>query len=297
MDDSTQGVSQPRVFSDGLIFGEGLRWFAGRLWISDMLGRRVYAYTTDGTREEIARIPARPNGLGFLPDGRLVITSMGDQKLLVRNPNGDLAVYADVSGLMTGYCGDMAVGPDGRIYLDDVGYRVFEGEASQPGRLLRIDPDGSARVLLDGLAFPNGLWITPDGKRLIFAEGRASTVHSFGLSPSGELVDRRILARPANPVLDGLTVDRDGGVWQCCPHDHEIIRLDSTGVIVGRLRFPLKPVACCLGGPLLRTLYVVAADYTLERMARDECSARIFAFDVDTPGFLLPGDSNADQPT
>lgn len=283
-------TQEPKHFAGGLVFGEGLRWYDGRLFLSDMLGRTVYAYTASGERETLARVPERPNGLGFLPDGRLVITSMADQRLLVREKDGSLREFARLDHLMTGYCGDMAVDASGRIYLDDVGFRVFEGEPRRPGRLLRIDPDGTARVLHDNLAFPNGMWITLDGKRLIFAEGRAKTLFSFDLAPDGAFAGQRVFARLPNEVLDGLALDIEDGVWQCCPHDRELVRVLDGGEITHRIPFPLQPVACCLGGPELRTLYVVAADYTLERMARDDSRAEIFTLEVETPGFLLPGD-------
>lgn len=284
---------QPQPFASGLVFGEGLRWYGDRLWISDMLGRAVYAYTESGERETVARVPPRPNGLGFLPDGRLVITSMADQRLLVRERDGSLRELARLDHLMTGYCGDMAVDAQGRIYLDDVGFRVFEGDPRKPGRLLRVDPDGTAKVLVDDLAFPNGMWITRDGKRLIFAEGRGKTLFSFELAPDGEFADQRVFAQLPNEVLDGLTLDVEDGVWQCCPHDREVIRVLDGGRITHRITFPLQPVACCLGGSELRTLYVVAADYTLERMARDDCRAELFALEIEVPGFLLPGDAQA----
>jgi sugar lactone lactonase YvrE len=280
-------------FASGLVFGEGLRWYGGRLWLADMLGRAVYAYTASGARETMAVVPPRPNGLGFLPDGRAVITSMADQRLLVREHDGRLAEHARLDHLMTGYCGDMAVDAHGRVYLDDVGFRVFAGEPRKPGRLLRVDPDGTARILLEGLAFPNGMWITRDGKRLIFAEGRGKTLFSFDLAADGSFASQRVFAKLPNDVLDGLTLDVEDGVWQCCPHDQEIVRVLDGGEITHRIAFPLKPVACCLGGPGLRTLYVVAADYTLERMARDDSRAEIFTVEVEVPGFLLPGDTSA----
>ena len=277
-------------FAADLIFGEGMRWYGNRLWMSDMLGRRVYRYDETGVRETIATVQPRPNGLGFLPDGRLIITSMADQRLLVRGHDGGLSVYADLSGIMTGYCGDMAVDTAGRVYLDDVGFRVFEGEARRPGTLLRIDPDGATRVLRDQLAFPNGMWITQDNTRLIFAEGRAQNLFSYTLAANGDIVDETVFARLPNPVLDGLVLDAADAVWQCCPHDKEVLRVTAGGQVTHRVRMDLQPVACCLGGADFRTLYVVAADYTLESMARDESTAAIFRLRVDTPGFALPGD-------
>lgn len=184
----------------------------------------------------------------------------------------------------------MAIDRDGGIYLDDVGYRVFEGEQRKPGRLIRIDPDRSSRVLLDGLAFANGMWIMRDHSHLIFAEGRASTLYSFGLDESGDFADRTVFARPQSEVLDGLTLDSVDAVWQCLPHDREVLRIQSGGQVTHRIKMPLQPIACCLGGWALKTLYIVAADYTLERMAKNDTWAKMFAVNVEVPGFLLPGD-------
>ncbi len=278
-------------FAAGLLFGEGLRWHSGRLWLSDMLGRHVFSYDEAGNRSTAATVLARPNGIGFLPDGRLVITSMADQKLLVREADGRLTTRADLSHIMTGYCGDMAVDAQGRIYLDDVGFRVFEGEARRSGTLLLVEADGSARILRDNLAFPNGMWITRDTTRLIFAEGRAGNLFSYTLGRDGEISQERLFAKLANPVLDGLTLDAEDGVWQCCPHDREILRIAPGGEITHRVRVDAQPVACCLGGADLRTLYFVAADYSLERMASDDTTAALFRTRVETPGFLLHGDA------
>jgi sugar lactone lactonase YvrE len=257
------------------------------------LGRHVFSYDEAGNRKTVATVLTRPNGIGFLPDGRLVITSMADQKLLVRETDGRLKTRADLGHIMTGYCGDMAVDAQGRIYLDDVGFRVFEGEARRPGTLLLVEPDGSARILRDNLAFPNGMWITRDKTRLIFAEGRAGNLFSYTLAPDGGIADEKLFAKLPNPVLDGLTIDSEDGVWQCCPHDREILRIAATGDITHRVRVNAQPVACCLGGGDLRTLYFVAADYTLERMASDDTTAALFTARVDIPGFLLHGDPGA----
>lgn len=277
-------------FADGLVFGEGMRWYHGRMWIADMLGRVVLAFDADGNRTVVAKIPARPNGLGFLPDGSLLATSMADQKLVRVGKDGAIKEHAALSGIMTGYCGDMAVDSKGRTYLDDVGFRVFEGEPRAPGRLLLVQRDGSATIADDDLQFPNGIWITQDEQELIFAEGRNQTIWSYRIGANGALSDKQIFAK-FDALLDGLTLDSAGGVWVCQPYVHRIIRVVRGGQITHQIGFgDLKPVACCLGGPKLSTLFVVAADYTLERMAVDDTSASIFTIEVETPGFLLPGD-------
>lgn len=279
------------LFADDFVFGEGMRWYDGRLWMADMLGRKVYSFDEDGTRRIEASVPERPNGLGFLPDGALVTTSMADQKLFRKEKSGELVEHADLSRLMTGYCGDIAIDAQGRAYLDDVGFRVFEGAPAAPGRLLLVEPDGSARVLEDNLQFPNGMWLTPDGKTLRFAEGRNRKIWSYELADDGGFVSKTLFAEMED-LLDGMTIDIEGAVWQCMPYRKEIVRVLQGGHVTHRISLgDLKPVACALGGPKMSRLYVVASDYTLERMARDETMARIFAIDVDTPGFLLPGDA------
>ena len=279
-----------KPFAENIAFGEGMRWHGGRLWLSDMLGRVVLAFDADGQRKVMAQVPERPNGLGFLPDGRLLATSMADGKLLRREHDGSLVEHASLAHLMTGYCGDMAVDAQGRAYVDDVGFRVFEGAPAAPGRLLLVEADGSARVLEDDLAFPNGIWIAPGGTELIFAEGRKQTLWSYRINDDATLSDKQVFFN-APALLDGLTLDAEGAAWQCMPYAHQLVRVLRGGQVTHQFSFgELKPVACALGGPGLRTLYVVASDYTLERMATDSTTARIYAVEVDTPGFHLPGD-------
>jgi sugar lactone lactonase YvrE len=277
-------------FADGLVFGEGMRWYGNRVWISDMLGRVVLSFDLAGNRTVVAKIPARPNGVGFLPDGSLLATSMADQKLIRVAKDGSQKEHSDLSGLMTGYCGDIAVDSKGRAYLDDVGFRVFEGAPRAPGRLLLVQPDGRAEVVDDDLQFPNGIWISQNEEELIFAEGRNQTIWSYRIGENGALSNKQPFANLC-ALLDGLTLDAEGAVWVCQPYEHRIIRVLRGGQITHKFEFgELKPVACCLGGPKLTTLFVVAADYTLERMAVDDTSALIFKIEVDVPGFLLPGD-------
>ncbi|MCW5772558.1 MAG: SMP-30/gluconolactonase/LRE family protein [Rhodospirillaceae bacterium] len=281
-------------FADRLVFGEGMRWYRGRLWMGDMLGRKVLAFDRKGEREIIAEVPGRPNGLGFLPDGRLIIASMADQRLLRREADGRIVMHSDLAAHMTGYTGDIAVDAAGRTYVDDVGFRVFEKEARRPGALLRVDPNGAATVLERNLQFPNGLWITADGQHLVFAEGRNETLFSYRLAADGSFADKRVFAAMKGHVLDGLTLDSHGAVWACSPYLRQVNRVLDGGRIAETIRFPdnRKPVACCLGGADRKTLFVVAADYTLERMAQDDTEAEIYRIDVDVPGFPLPGDTD-----
>lgn len=292
MNDTVAFISH-EPFAEGLVFGEGLRWHAGRLWVSDMLGRKVYSYTEQGERSLVAEVPGRPNGLGFLPDGRLVIGSMADTRLLRVEPSGQVSLHADLSAHMTGYTGDIAIDAAGRVYVDDVGYRVFEGEPSAPGRLLLVQPDGAVSVIEEGLKFPNGMWIAPGGQRLLFAEGRAGRIFEYdlvdprpGSTALGGLTGKRVFADFGGELLDGMCMDTEGAVWQCQPYARRVVRVAPGGRITHELPFPGdKPVACALGGADRRKLFVVAADYTLERMAKDDSRAALHVARVEVPGF------------
>ena len=188
------------ALAEGFLFGEGLRWRPsgsaaggtegdGHLVFSDMTGGRLMrADPVTGALTVLAEVPGQPNGLGLLPDGRLVVASMFDHRLLVERSAGDtggLEEYADLSGLATGYLGDMVVDPAGRVYVGDTGVRVLHGERfdARLGRLLRVDGPGQVEVALEGLSFPNGMVVTPDGQVLI-----------LGLSGTGRIVQCRIRA-------------------------------------------------------------------------------------------------------
>lgn len=283
----TLQLPDPQLFAQDIVFGEGLRWHDSRLWMSDMLGRKVLAFDINGRRELVAEVPGKPNGLGFLPDGRLVIASMEDRRLLRREASGQVVEHADLSSHMTGYSGDMAIDSYGRAYVDDVGYRVFEGASPSPGRLLLVQPDGEVSVQDEPLMFPNGMWITPDRQRLVVAEGRPARLYSYGFGLAGALRDKQLIVDLQGKTLDGLTLDCEGGIWQCQPYERRVIRLVGSE-ITHQISFPhLKPVSVCLGGDDLRTLFIVAADYTLERMATNDCWAALHSLRIEVPGFPL----------
>ena len=178
------------VLVDGLTFPEGPRWHGGRLWFSDFYSHRVLAADRTGRLETIVEVPQRPSGLGWTRDGKLLVVSMLDRRLL-RLDGGRLAVVADLSALATGPCNDMVVDGHGRAWVGNFGFDRHRGEAQRTTCIVRVDPDGKATKAADDLLFPNGTVITPDGKTLIVGETFAHRLTAFDVAADGTLSKRR----------------------------------------------------------------------------------------------------------
>jgi len=202
----------PQLLADGFIFLEGPRWHDGKLWVSDMFAEKVFTVDAQGNTELVATVPQRPSGLGFLPDGRLLIVSMHDRKLLRQDPNG-LAEVADVSALVRGDINDMVVDAQGRSYIGSFGYDLMGGEEARPANIVLVTPDGQTRVVADGLSFPNGSVISPDGSTFIVAETFANCLSAFSIAADGSLSDRRVFAQLGEATPDGICLDAEGAVW------------------------------------------------------------------------------------
>ncbi|MGH7779207.1 MAG: FAD-dependent monooxygenase [Candidatus Binataceae bacterium] len=274
----------------GFLFGEGLRAVGERLIFSDMIGRKVIAFDTNNRRfETLFEIPQQPNGLGVLPDGRLIITSMFDARLYVTNGR-TLEEYADLSSIVTGYLGDVVADPHGRLYIDDIGSRVFHGETPEQnkGRLIRVDGPGRFNVVLENLLFPNGLVISPDGQMLYLAETMRGRIVQCRISPEGDLSEPRPFVKL---ITDGMTGDRAGGIWACCPvGDEGVLRYDSAGRLTANVATPGgHPVACALAGAAQDELWIVGFETLadgvnlFEAMRKGATSGVLWRAQVDIP--------------
>ncbi|RYD84190.1 MAG: gluconolactonase, partial [Sphingomonadales bacterium] len=180
---------------DGGHFFEGPRWHDGAWWCSDIYAKQVLRITPDGTSTVMAEVAAEPSGLGWLPNGDLLIVSMQDRRLLRRRSDGELVVHADLSGHVPWFLNDMIVDRHGRAYVGNFGFDIWNGGAPQPTGLARVDPDGSISLEGEGLWFPNGTVITADGKTLIVAESGAARLTAFTIGANGSLSDRRTWAQ------------------------------------------------------------------------------------------------------
>jgi sugar lactone lactonase YvrE len=278
----------PTVLAEGIVFGEGPRWHGGKLWFSDMHGKKVMTVTTDGKLEKIVDVAHRPSGLGWTTDGRLLVVSMEDRKLM-RLDVGTLNVHADLAPLVGGEPNDMVVGPDGRAFVGNFGFDLLGGAEPKPANIVCVDANGGARVVAEEMQFPNGSVITPDGKTLIVAETFAGVLTAFNLKPDGSLGGRRFFAHLGDRQPDGICLDAEGCVWVSCFGQDEFIRVYEGGDIAERVAVPGKrAVACMLGGEDRKTLFLLTAETTLEELAQGKSKGRIETVRVDVPGAGYP---------
>ncbi len=262
-------MAEFKVLLDGLMFTEGPRWHDGKLYFSDMHAHKVMSVDLEGKAQTIVEVPKWPSGLGWLPDGRMLIVSMTDRKLLRLDPDG-LKTHADLDTLASFYCNDMVVDGNGRAYVGNFGYDLLSGEPQKPAELIMVNPDGSARVAANGFDFPNGTVISPDGKTLVVGESMGHRLTAFTIQRDGSLTNRRPFADLGEAVPDGIALDAEGAIWVASPMSKEMLRVREGGMVAERLKFDTMPIACALGGPDRRTLFMLTSD----SIDPDECRAK-----------------------
>ncbi|UMB69274.1 SMP-30/gluconolactonase/LRE family protein [Mycobacterium paraterrae] len=262
----------------GFCFGEGPRWFEGLLWFSDMLGEAVHTVTVGGATTTLPLPGHAPSGLGFRPDGTLLIVSTRRRTLLAYDGE-TVATVADLSALAPADLGDMVVDSQGRAYIGS--------QAREGGVILRVDPDDTAHVVATDLEFPNGMAITPDGT-LIVAESIGRRLTAYRIDADGGLSDRRVFADGLDGPPDGICLDAEGGVWTAMTLAHQFERIEGqrgVGRVTHRVDIGDRAaIACMLGGAAGRTLFMLSSsDAYPERLVGTQLS-RVDTVIVDTPG-------------
>jgi sugar lactone lactonase YvrE len=277
-----------QVLLDGLVFPEGPRWREGKLWFSDLHAHAVMTVDMEGRASRIVEVATRPSGLGWLPDGRLLVVSMTDRRLLRLDPGG-LTPVADLSALASFDLNDMVVDSKGRAYVGNFGFDLFHKAPPKPAELIVVTPEGRASVVADGLSFPNGCVITPDGRTLIVGESFAARLTAFDIEENGSLANRRTWAALDEGVTpDGICLDAEGAVWLASPLSGECLRVREGGAVTHRLRPPRAPYACMLGGPDGHTLFLATAETHDPEEAKARRSGRVETLRVDVPHAGLP---------
>jgi sugar lactone lactonase YvrE len=286
---SARKLRPEQTVADGFVFLEGPRWRGGRLYCSDMGGGRVVRIDPEsGAVETVASVPEQPSGLGWLPDGRLLVVSMRDRRLLRMERDGKLVPHADLSKLVDHWCNDMVVDDSGRAYVGNFGFDMLAGEEQKPTCLVAVEPDGRSRVVADGLVFPNGAAITQDRRRLVVAETWAHRLTAFDIRPDGSLSAGRIFADLVDGSADGIAIDAEDAVWVSCFGESEFRRVHEGGRVSEVVAVPGEhAVACALGGPDRRTLFLLCGQ-GIEKMTEGGSRAWIRSLRVDVPGAGIP---------
>jgi sugar lactone lactonase YvrE len=235
-----------------------------------------------GNATTVVTVPNQPSGLGWLPDGRLLVVSMIDRRLMRLDPEG-LVEVADLSGLAPFHCNDMVVDAQGRAYIGNFGFDLLKREPPAPTVLIAVEPDGRAHVAADGLMFPNGSVISHDGRDLIVAETWGKRLTAFRIGADGALGERRVWADLPGTSPDGICQDAEGAIWVASPRSKEFLRVREGGEITDRIPSELQAVACTLGGPDGHSLFMVTGRVIAAEDALAARCGRIDVARVDVP--------------
>ena len=294
------GSRELTTLLEGGHFFEAPRWRDGRWWISDFYSYTVQTVDADGNAETVLEVEGQPSGLGWMPDGALLVISMTDHTILRRGDTGAVTVHADLTEHCGGHLNDMVVDDDGRAYVGNFGWDLMGGEAPRAAVLVRVEPDGSASVFADDLVFPNGSVITPDGGTLIVAETFAGRLSVFRIEDGERTIWQVGAEVPLGPVEemlpqstfapDGITLDAEGHVWAADGLAARVCRIAPGGEIVEEIAMPegLGVFACQLGGDDGRTLLMCAAPDFFEEPRRAAREAVLLTTTVDAPHAGLP---------
>ena len=291
-----------KLLLENVYFSEGPRWHNNKFWFSDFYQHAVFSVDANGTVEKIVDIPNQPSGLGWLPNGDMLIVSMHDQKLM-RFSDGVLSLHSDLSHLTKFTCNDMVVDNDGHAYIGNFGTTQHNIDV-KPTCLIHVTPDGKASIVAENLEFPNGTVITPDGKKLIVGETYAGRLTAFDINSDKTLSNRQTWAKMmptwifyvskvrrflkqvpketnfAPRVPDGICLDEGMGIWVASPTTFEVFRIEEGGNVTDIISTPQRAYACMLGGESGKTLYISTANDSTPEVAMSQPMGKIYTTEV-----------------
>ncbi len=280
--------SAPDVLLTGLAFGESPRWHEGRLWFSNWGTQEIVAVDPQGRSEVIVRVPTTlPYSLDFLPDGRMLVVS-GQERLVLRlEPDGRLVTHADLTGLSEHGYNEIVVDGRGAIYVNGGG--PIGGGGPPAGTVVLITPAGEIRQVAGGIAFPNGMAITPDNATLIVADSWGRELTAFDIDRNGDLSSGWVWAELGDGAPDGICIDAEGCVWYADVPNKRCVRVRQGGEVLQTVLFDRGCFACMLGGADRKTLFVTAAEWRgFEHMFDDARTGQLLAARAPAPGAGWP---------
>src|SRR5205823_5930336 len=253
-------ASDVQVLMTGIAFGESPRWHDGRLWFCDWGAQELIAVDLEGKSEVIVRVPSFPFCIDWRRDGRLLVVSASDRRLLRREPDGSIATHADLSRLSKNPWNDIVVDGRGNTYVNNIGFD-FPGGEFAPGILALVTPEGSARKVAEGVAFPNGMVVTPDNSTLVLAESYGNKLTAFDIAADGSLSNRRLWADLRDGAPDGICLDAENAIWYGDVPNKRCVRVREGGEVLQTIHLDRGCFACALGGVDKRTLFLTANDW------------------------------------
>src|SRR5437762_2697214 len=270
----------------GIAFGESPRWHDGRLWFSDSITQEIIAVDLDGKSEVVATVESMPFCIDWL-DEVLLITSGKD--ILRVEPDGSLATHADLSSLTNYGWNEIVVDGRENVYVNGAEFDLMSGEPFRPGIIALLSPDGSARKAADGIAFPNGMVVTPDNSTLIVAESYGKKLSAFVIEPDGSLSNRRIWAELGDGVPDGICLDSEGAVWYADVPNKRCVRVREGGEVLQRIELDRGCFACALGGTDRSTLFMMATEWNGPAgMFVEPRTGQVLSVEAPAPGVGWP---------
>lgn len=286
-----------RVLAEGRYFCEGPRWRAGRFWFSDFYAHEVCSVGTDGdVAVELSLGDEQPSGLGWLPDGRLLVVGMTKRQVLRRELDGSVEVHADLDGVATFHANDMIVTPDGDAYVGNFGFdldgllmaegeegllnRLFTDPSPFMAKLAHVTADGAVSVAADDVLFPNGMVLFDDGATLVVAQTLGMELTAFDRAPDGTLSNRRAWASLAQPdgtmiAPDGICADGSGGIWVANALASQVVRVEEGGAITDTVTTTQNAYACCVGGREGRDLLICTAPTSVHTVVEAQPLAKL----------------------
>ena len=290
-------MAQAEIVAEGLYFGEGPRWHDGRLWFSDFYERAVRSLGPAGDLRTELQLQCQPSGLGWLPDGSLLVVDMEEHRIFRHGPGG-LADYASLAPYSRHLANDMVVAADGRAFVGNFGFDLDAALAERgpeavlaehpTTNLITVAADGRVAVAAEGMSFPNGMVITPDGGTLIVAETLGPRLTAFDLAADGTLANRRVWAQLEAAAPDGICLDAEGCIWVANALAPECVRVAEGGRVLARVQSSQNCYACMLGGEDGRSLFLMTAPDSQAAVVRARRAGCIERCEVSVPHAGLP---------
>jgi sugar lactone lactonase YvrE len=281
-------AAEPRILLTGLVLGESPRWHEDRLWFSDWGTQEIRAVDLDGRSEVITQVKSFPFSIDWLPDGRLLIVSASDRTCLCRESDGSLWTYAELKRLCDRPWNEIVVDGRGNVYLNSIGFEMMTGEKPVTGVVALVTPDGSCSQVADGVAFPNGMVVTPDNSTLILAESYGKRLTAFDIAPDGSLSKPRVWAE-VDGAPDGLCLDADGAIWYADVPNKRCVRIRKGGEVLQAIELDRGCFACMLGGRDRKTLFMLAAEWRgPSAMAEQARTGQVLTVAAPAPGVGWP---------